>query len=50
MTYEVKSKFSKENARRAIQRIKDFGVPRAGLVGVEERPSVEADETLGQRS
>jgi hypothetical protein len=47
IAYEVKNKFSEEEAKRAIQRIKDFGIPRVGLIGVKERPSVEAEETLG---
>ena len=46
IAYEVKNKFGESEARRAIERIKDFGIPRAGLIGVMEEPP-KSEDSIG---
>ncbi|BBG22846.1 AAA family ATPase [Sulfuracidifex tepidarius] len=47
IAYEVKNRFSDKEARKAIERIKDFGIPRAGLVGVLEDPP-SSEDSIGR--
>ncbi|MEM1627562.1 MAG: ATP-binding protein [Sulfolobaceae archaeon] len=46
IAYEVKNKFTESEAKRAIERIKDFGIPRAGLVGILEEPP-NSEDSIG---
>ncbi|MQL56188.1 AAA family ATPase [Acidianus ambivalens] len=46
IAYEVKNKFTEKEARKAIERIKDFGISRAGLVGVLEDPP-NSEDSIG---
>lgn len=46
VAYEVKNKFTGEEARRAIERIKNFGIPKAGLIGVLEDPP-QSEDSIG---
>ena len=46
--YEVKAgAFSRKEARRAVERMKEQGIPRTGLISLAEDPPKVADETLG---
>ena len=46
IAYEVKNSFSGREAEKAVERIKAFGIPRAGLVGVLEDPP-PSDDSIG---
>ncbi|PVU75274.1 hypothetical protein DDW13_05150, partial [Acidianus hospitalis] len=46
IAYEVKNKFTEKDARKAIERIKDFGISRAGLIGVLEDPP-NSEDSIG---
>jgi len=46
IAYEVKNKFSESEARRTIGRMKDFGIPRAGLIGILEDPP-KSEDSIG---
>ena len=46
--YEVKmGRFSKGEARKAVERIRDYGVPRVGLISLMEKPPDIAEEKMG---
>ncbi len=48
VAYEVKAgSFSEKEAKRAVERIKEYGVPRAGLISLTEKPPEVAEEVLG---
>ncbi|MCH4814709.1 MAG: AAA family ATPase [Saccharolobus sp.] len=46
IAYEVKNRFTQNEAKRAIERIKDLGIPRAGLVGILEEP-LKSEDSIG---
>ena len=46
--YEVKKEpFTSNDARKAVKRIKQAGIPRVGLISLKERPPDIADQNLG---
>ena len=49
IAYEVKNSFSGREAEKAVEKIKAFGIPRAGLAGVLEGPPPSEDSIGPER-
>ncbi|BCU68013.1 ATPase [Sulfolobales archaeon HS-7] len=49
IAYEVKNRFTESEGKRALERIKNFGIPRAGLVGILEEPP-KSEDSIGPDS
>ena len=48
IAYEIKTgRITRGEARRAIERIRSMGIPRAGLISLTEKPEYPCDHALG---